>query len=132
MLLRADATATGVSASLNISAGVNFKGNLEADVAGVAVSNASALAEARLGGIDSGDGRDTIINEANLGQLLANATATGVAASLDISGTLSVKGSATGEAAGVAVSNASATAIATVMGIYAGDDDDTIETENRK
>jgi hypothetical protein len=127
MLLRADATATGVSASLNISAGVNFKGNLEADVAGVAVSNASALAEARLGGIDSGDGRDTIINEANLGQLLANATATGVAASLDISGTLSVKGSATGEAAGTAVSNASATAIATVMGIYAGDGDDTIE-----
>ena len=126
-LLLADATATGVSASLNVSAGVSVKGNLEADVSGVAVSDASALAESLVSGIEGAGGQDMIINEGNLGQLRANSTATGVAASLDISGVLTVKGTATGAAAGTAVSNASATAIATVMGIHAGEGDDTIE-----
>ncbi len=123
------ADATGVTAELNVSAALSFKGISTADVSGTAASNASVLAEAEATAIGGGWGEDTIQNSGDLTLMDGDgfdAGALGVSASLNVSGNVAIKGVAEGSVAGTAASNATVTAEATATGIDGGRDNDSI------
>jgi uncharacterized protein YhjY with autotransporter beta-barrel domain len=132
--LLSTADATGVSASLDIAASLNFKGFSTADVSGTAASDTSVTAQAAATGIDGGEGRDTILNSGNItlmdqdvGVHEVDASALGVSASLNVSGNVAIKGVAAGTVKGAAASNATVTAEATATGIDGGGDNDIID-----
>ncbi|MCU0765951.1 MAG: hypothetical protein MUE39_01070, partial [Gammaproteobacteria bacterium] len=123
-LLHATADAVGVAASVNLSAGVGVGTDAKIDVSGAAVSDVRVTAEAVAAALEGGAGKDTVTNQAEVTDLRADATATGVAAALTISGSLAYKGDASGKLAGEAMSKAStlAAARAVVLGGGSGDD----------
>jgi uncharacterized protein YhjY with autotransporter beta-barrel domain len=131
--LLANSGATGVSAGLNVTAAVTFKGAADADVTGEAVSKANVIANAEATGIDGGNGNDTITNSGDisimkgLGEDTVDASATGVAASLNITGNVAIKGISMGSASGSAMSEAVVGANAEAIGISSGRGEDTIE-----
>jgi uncharacterized protein YhjY with autotransporter beta-barrel domain len=130
MRLLSTADATGVSAELNVSAALSFKGASTADVSGGAASNSSVLATAEATGIDGGWGQDTIRNSGDLTLMnedVVDADALGVSASLNVSGNVAIKGVAAGTVKGAAASNATVTAEATATGIDGGGDNDIID-----
>jgi len=118
------ATATAVSASFSVT--VSEEGDV---TAGAAVSDASSLAVSHSAGIDGGDGDDTITSRAqgdDIIDLLADSTATGVAASFTVAGS-----AAGGATSGDALSAARTDADAWVTGIAGGSGLDTILSATR-
>ncbi|TAK06741.1 MAG: hypothetical protein EPO39_08125, partial [Candidatus Manganitrophaceae bacterium] len=111
--IKADADAVSVGVSLNaaIEAGV---------AAGVSLADGSATAEVAATGIDGGEGNDTLVNAGAIQSenVEADAHATGVSVSLNVS--------LAGAAAGAAIADTSGTARATVEGLDGGDGDDQI------
>ncbi|MBN2178036.1 MAG: hypothetical protein JW743_01220, partial [Deltaproteobacteria bacterium] len=109
-----DASATAVSVDLTVS------GSMEGNVAGEALSDSSATADAMAIGIDGGSGIDEITNRGEVvGSVDSSATAVGVAVGIDIT--------KDGDATGAALSDASATADAMATGIDGGGDSDDID-----
>jgi hypothetical protein len=125
-LLKATSEAIGVSASLNVAAGVAIEGDAKVDVSGAALSDAEILARSKVTAARGGDGDDRVTNTANLDLIQAQSAATGVAASLSVAGTVAFKGKAEGEITGSALSDSSVTAEATAIGLDGGDGSDTI------
>jgi hypothetical protein len=123
--------AMGVTATLDITGALSFKGISESDVSGAAVSNSSVSAKSEATGIAGGWGKDTILNSGNIilmnDEDLIDADALGVSASLTISGNVAIKGIAAGTVEGAAASNATVTAEAEAIGINGGADDDIID-----
>ena len=120
---RIDSTAE--SDAVAVSAGFSVSVTADGDaIAGAAISDASSFAQSQAFGIDGGEGKDIIGGERGiLGSIktLADANATGVAASFTIAGT------ANGDAAaGDALSEARADADALAAGISGGAGDDRI------
>ena len=128
-LLQAKSDATGVAAALNVAAGLAIQGDAKVDVSGAAVSDARVTAQATTTAIEGGKGNDEIINRGDLVKLEADSGATGVAASLDIAGSLAFKGETEGDITGAALSDTSVTAEAFAMGLDAGDGHDTVINE---
>jgi hypothetical protein len=124
--LRAQSNSTGVSASVNISAGVAADGNAKVNVTGGAVSDTRVTAEASVSAIRGGGGDDEVINAGDFVNIGSVAETTSVAASLEISGALAFKGDADASISGSAVSNASANALTRTVAIDGGTGDDTI------
>jgi uncharacterized protein YhjY with autotransporter beta-barrel domain len=125
-VLRAESNSTGVSASLNISAGLAANGDAKVNVTGEAVSDARVTAEAATAAIKGGSGGDDIINEGDFVDVGSDSEAVSVAASLDITGALAFKGDADASTTGSAVSSASANALATTVAIEGGVGNDII------
>ncbi len=129
--LLANSDATGVAAGLNVAAALTFKGAADADVTGEAVSKADVAANAEGIGIDGGEGNDIIRNDGDItvmkGPEAIDASATGVAASLNITGNVAIKGVSMGSVSGSAMSEAVVDANAAATGISGGTGDDTIE-----
>lgn len=123
--LHSDSSATGVAAGLGFTSVVTVKGNTDAEVTGETVSDTTVDAYATAIGIDGGGGVDTIDNSGDM-DLLAISDALGVAASLDVTGSLTFKGAAKSDVTGAAASKSSVTATAAATGIEGGDGDDTI------
>lgn len=124
-LLQATSSSTGVSAALNITAGVAANGDAKVNVTGKAVSDAGVTAEAQALGLDGGLGSDYLDNSGEM-NLLSSSEATGVAASLSVSGALTYKGNSTSDISGSAVSISSVFAKAEAAGIDGGMGQDTI------
>ena len=78
---------------------------------------------------EGGAGNDAITNQAAIDRLWADATATGVAAALNISGSLAYKGGVSGTLGGEAVSDASTLAEAKAVALGGGDGDDLVVNE---
>jgi hypothetical protein len=122
----AEALATAIAVSGDFSVTVGIEGDV---TAGAAVSDASSLAASRSAGIDGGEGDDTITSIAkddDIIDLFAKSTATGVAASFTVAG--SVTGGAT---SGDALSEARTDADAEATGITGGSGVDTILSATR-
>jgi len=121
----ADATATATAVSAGFSVEITKGGDAEGEVSGAAaLSDASSLATSRSTGIEGGEGDNTITSIASgddIIDLSAGSTATGVAASITVSGQL--QGDV---ASGGALSEASTTAEAVASAIESGSGDDTI------
>jgi uncharacterized protein YhjY with autotransporter beta-barrel domain len=128
-LLQAESAATGVAAALNVAAGLAIQGDAKVDVSGAALSDARVTAQATTTAIEGGKGNDEITNRGDLVKLEADSGATGVAASLDIAGSVAFKGKNEGDITGAALSDTSVTAEAFAMGLDAGDGHDTIINE---
>jgi uncharacterized protein YhjY with autotransporter beta-barrel domain len=128
-LLQAESAATGVAAALNVAAGLAIQGDAKVDVSGAALSDARVTAQATTTAIEGGKGNDEITNRGDLVKLEADSGATGVAASLDIAGSVAFKGKKEGDITGAALSDTSVTAEAFAMGLDAGDGHDTIINE---
>jgi hypothetical protein len=128
-LLRAESDATGVAASLNVSAGVAIQGGADVEVSGAAISDAKVTAQARTAAVEDGVGNDEITNTGDFINLTADSTATGVAASLDIAGSVAFKGENEGDVSGEALSDTSVTAEAVAVGLDGGEGRDTIINE---
>ena len=121
----ATATATATAVSAGFSVEVTKGGDAEGEVSGAAaLSDASSLAASRSIGIDGGEGDNTITSIAkndDIIDLTAESTATGVSASVTVSGQLQ------GDVAtGGALSEASTTAAAAASAIESGGGNDTI------
>ena len=125
-LLQAESKSTGVSASLNVSAGLAANGDAKVNVTGEAVSDASVTAEARTSAISGGSGEDNIINAGDFVHMKSDSEAVSVAASLDITGAIAFKGDADASTSGSAVSAASANALTTTVAIDGGVGNDII------
>jgi hypothetical protein len=125
-LLQAEANSTGVSAAVDISAGVAANGDAKVNVEGKAVSDARVTAEATTSAIRGGSGEDEIINAGDFINLKSDSDAISVAASLNITGALAFKGDADASTSGSAVSAASANALATTVAIDGGAGNDII------
>jgi uncharacterized protein YhjY with autotransporter beta-barrel domain len=128
-LLTATSDATGVAASLSLAAGVGINTDAKLDVSGAAVSDVSVTASALAAAIDGGAGNDSVTNRAELTALRADATATGVAVGLGISGSLAYKGTVEGDLVGEALSKASTLATAQAVALRGGDGDDLVVNE---
>lgn len=128
-LLRAESDATGVAASLNVAAGLAVQGGANVDVSGAAISDAKVTAQAVTVAIEGGAGDDEITNTGDFINLTSDSTATGVAASLDIAGSVAFKGENEGDISGAALSDTSVTAEAAAVGIDGGEGRDTIINE---
>ena len=124
--LQAKSDSTGVSASVNISAGVAANGDAKVNVTGGAVSDARVTAEATTRAIRGGSGDDEIINAGDFVHIGSVAETTSVAASLEISGALAFKGDADASISGSAASSASANALTTTVAIDGGTGNDII------
>ncbi|NOQ52334.1 MAG: hypothetical protein GQ578_08995, partial [Desulfuromonadaceae bacterium] len=125
-LLQAESSSTGVSAAVEISAGVAADGDAKVNVEGTAVSDARVTAEAKTSAIRGGGGEDEIINTGDFVNLKSASDAISVAASLNVTGALAFKGDADASTSGSAVSAASANALATTVAIDGGAGNDII------
>jgi hypothetical protein len=129
LLVDSNASAVGVAASLNVDAGVGIQSDVVLDVSGAAVSNASVQAESVAAGIDGGSGNDTVTNSQEIVSIQSDAQATGVAASLNVSGNLAYKGDTSGNIEGAALSDSSTQAQASAVALDGGDGDDILISE---
>jgi hypothetical protein len=116
----ATASATGVSVGLTVS------GSMEGNVGGKALSDANVMANATATGIDGGSGQDTIDNWSRLSSQV-DASATGVAASLQVGFTKEGDVAPEALAEGSALSDASVMASAASTGIDGGAGGDSID-----
>jgi uncharacterized protein with beta-barrel porin domain len=94
---------------------VTVTGSLKGLALGASLADGNTEAEATATGIDSGDGRDTIVNDAAVGaEATANVESTNVAVTVAVTHPLK------GVSAGVAISNAKTDATASATGITGG------------
>ena len=117
-----DISAVVAASATAVSVGLTVSGSMEGNVAGEALTDGSATANATATGIDGGLGIDTISNRANIFENV-DADATTVAVGVDVAIVIEEGGNSSG----AALSDASVTANAAASGIAGGGDADAID-----
>jgi len=108
----------------SLAVSVTIVGTVGGDAKGLALSEASATADATAAGISGGEGDDILENQAKI-----DATSTSVSEANSVSAEVSVEVAGGGECTGSALSDSSATSNAAATGIEGGEGNDEIDNE---